>query len=30
MSAPSVPIRVVSVTDEIRLVVDVVASGPAS
>lgn len=30
MSAPSVPIRVVSVTDEIRLVVDLVASGPAS
>jgi polyisoprenoid-binding protein YceI len=30
MSAPSVPLRVVSVTDEIRLVVDIVATGPAS
>ena len=29
MSAPSVPFRVVSVTDEIRLVVDLVATGPA-
>lgn len=28
MSAPSVPSRVVSVTDEIRLVVDLVATGP--
>ena len=30
MSAPSAPLRVVSVTDEIRLVVDIVATGPAS
>ncbi|HEV2011443.1 MAG TPA: YceI family protein [Candidatus Limnocylindria bacterium] len=30
MSAPSVPLRVVSVTDEIRLVIDIVATGPAS
>jgi polyisoprenoid-binding protein YceI len=30
MSAPSVPLRVVSVTDEIRLVVDIVATGPGS
>jgi polyisoprenoid-binding protein YceI len=30
MSAPSVPFRVVSVTDEIRLVVDLIATGPAS
>ncbi len=28
MRAPSVPFRVVSVTDEIRLVVDIVATGP--
>ena len=28
MTAPSVPFRVVSVTDEIRLVVDIVATGP--
>ena len=30
LRAPSVPFRVVSVTDEIRLVVDIVASGPAT
>jgi len=30
MSAPSVPFRVVSVNDEIRLVVDIVATGSAS
>ena len=30
MSAPSVPLRVVSVVDEIRLVVDLVATGPAN
>jgi polyisoprenoid-binding protein YceI len=30
MSAPSVPFRVVSVTDEIRLAIDIVATGPAS
>jgi polyisoprenoid-binding protein YceI len=30
LSAPSVPFRVVSVTDEIRLVVDLVAIGPAT
>jgi len=30
MSAPSVPLRVVSVVDEIRLVVDIVATGPAN
>ncbi|HEV2250622.1 MAG TPA: YceI family protein [Candidatus Limnocylindria bacterium] len=30
MSAPSVPFRVVSVTDEIRLVVELVAAGPAT
>jgi polyisoprenoid-binding protein YceI len=30
LRAPSVPFRVVSVTDEIRLVVDLVATGPAS
>jgi polyisoprenoid-binding protein YceI len=29
-SAPSVPFRVVSVTNEIRLVIDLVATGPAS
>lgn len=28
MSAPSVPFRVVSVTDEIRLTIDIVATGP--
>ncbi|MDQ6857901.1 MAG: YceI family protein [Chloroflexota bacterium] len=28
MSAPSVPFRVVSVTDEIRLAIDIVATGP--
>ena len=30
MSAPSVPFRVVSVVDEIRLVIDLVATGPRS
>jgi polyisoprenoid-binding protein YceI len=30
MSAPSVPTRVISVVDEIRLLVDLVATGPAS
>lgn len=30
MSAPSVPTRVISVVDEIRLIVDLVATGPAS
>src|SRR2546423_2192810 len=30
MNAPSVPFRVVSVTDEIRLVIDLVATGPGS
>lgn len=30
LRAPSVPFRVVSVTDEIRLVVDIVATGPAT
>ena len=30
MTAPSVPTRVISVVDEIRLVVDLVASGPAN
>ena len=30
MSPPSVPFRVVSVTDEIKLVVDLVATGPAA
>lgn len=30
MRAPSVPFRVVSVNDEIRLVIDLVATGPAS
>ena len=30
MSAPAVPLRVVSVVDEIRLVVDIVATGPTN
>ena len=30
MTAPSVPFRVVSVTDEIRLIIELVATGPAS
>ena len=30
MTAPSVPLRVVSVTDEIRVTIDLVATGPKS